>query len=75
MMGIDRFNAAYLATLFVEIAGLDGPLYSEMCFILATVGTARVHLPGVGLEHLRGPLRGEKSQSAPRGFPVKNHRY
>jgi hypothetical protein len=57
-MGVDSCNAAYLATLFVEVARLDGPLYSEMCFILARVGTAPVRLPGIGLEHLRSSSRG-----------------
>ena len=53
MMGIDRFDAADLATLLVEFARLDGPLHSKVCFIFDGVGTPPIRLPGISFEHLR----------------------
>ncbi len=52
MMGIDRFDAADLATLLVEFTRLDGPLHSKMRFIFTWVGTPPIGLPGISFEHL-----------------------
>ncbi len=58
MMGIDDFDAAYLATFFFEVARLNGPLHGKVCFIFPRVGTPPIRLPGISFEHLRSvPVR------------------
>ena len=47
VMGINLFGAANLASFFVEFPCLDGPLDSEVCFILGGIGTAPVGLPSI----------------------------
>jgi hypothetical protein len=57
-MGINRLDAANLARFLVEFACLDGPLHSEVRFVLPKYSTAPVCLPGVGFQHRRnGPYQ------------------
>lgn len=55
-MGVNRPNAADVAGFIVEFAFLEGPLHSEVRFVLARVGSAPVRLPGVGFQHCTNAL-------------------
>jgi hypothetical protein len=56
VMGINRPDAANFAGFLVEFACLDGPLHSEVRFVLARVGSASVRLPDVGFQHCANAL-------------------
>jgi len=51
MMGINRFDAAYLTTLLVEDAGVNRPLHGKVCFVFSGVGTPPIGLACIGFEH------------------------
>lgn len=51
MMGINRFDAAYLTTLLIEVAGVNSPLHCKVCFVFPGVGTPPFGLACIGFEH------------------------
>lgn len=51
MMGVNGNDPANFARFLVKLARFHRSLHSEMCFILAGIGTTPIRLASVSFEH------------------------